>query len=536
MQVTATIDLQRQTQASLRAVRKHNEHDPHVKHSNVQIFPEDTEMNRHYDLLDFDKTLEKIYGDMINEKNKKLDEQFRSGKISFNRYNERKTNLKKWLNNNGKPRQAFTTWVLTLGNVESNLEIMQKLNIGYEVRKIKTAEGIIERPFVVRKDRTRWANYWAKTYREFATAVNNKDTGFKITAVDVHLDEGGAPHAHFESINCGKTVKGKISYNLNSAIKQSLEAFDIKTSQNSKNNLKIFRASYDPFITKLANRNAKGMMNVDLDLHTYRKRSKHKGLSMEEYKQRQATLTELSKSKQSLETNQAFLVQLQQSQKQLQEELKNLELKKKATQAQIDKVIAQAQSELNKIERQQDAKRLELGEIKGEVYKFDETRRKQAEQLKNEFKQLNERKQAMQRDIDELSEKQVQMHLLVIDREDETKQLQADIAELKKAKTNLQTEIAEARTLKTDKQRLLQERKELQQEVQELKSDVLKVQKVRKKEALELQQIRQQSSFVKNISDYERKLNEHLRQNPGKKMSSSRVIITNLQDDNGLER
>lgn len=536
MQVTATIDLQRHTQASLHAIRKHNEHDPHVKHSNVQIFPEDTEMNRHYDLLDFDKTLNKIYGDMIAEKNKKLDEQFRAGKISFNRYNERKTNLKKWLNNNGKPRQAFTTWVLTLGNVESNLEIMKKLNIGYELRKIKTAEGIIERPFVIQKDRARWSRYWAKTYREFATIINNKEHGFKITSVDIHLDEGGAPHAHLESINCGKTTTGKVSYNLNAAIKQNLELYGISTSNNSRDNLKNFRANFDPLITALANRNAKEMMNVDLDLQTYRKRSKHKGLSMEEYKQRQATLTELSKSKQALETNQALLVQLQQSQKQLQEELKKLELKKKATQAQIDKVIAQAQSELNKIERQQDAKRLELGEIKGEVYKFDETRRKQAEQLKNEFKQLNERKQAMQRDIDELSGKQVQMHLLVIDREDETKQLQADIAELKKAKTNLQTEIAEARTLKTDKQRLLQERKELQQEVQELKSDVLKVQKVRKKEALELQQIRQQSSFVKNISDYERKLSEHLRQNPGKKMSSSRVIITNLQNDDGLER
>ena len=536
MQVTATIDLQRQTQASLRAVRKHNEHDPHIKHSNVQIFAEDTEMNRHYDLLDFDKTLNEVYGGMIDEKNKKLDEQFRSGKISFNRYNERKTNLKKWLNNNGNPRQAFTTWVLTLGNVESNLEIMNKLNVGYELRKIKTAEGIIERPFVVRKDRARWSNYWAETYKEFATVINNKDTGFKITAVDVHLDEGGAPHAHFESINCGKTVKGKVSYNLNSAIKQSLEVFGLKTSQNSKANLKSFRASYDPVITTLASQNAKEMMNVDLDLQIYRKKSKHKGLSMEEYKQRQATLTELSKSKQALETNQALLVQLQQSQKQLKEELKKLELKQKATQAKIDKVIAQAQAELNKIERQQDAKRLELGEIKGEVYKFDETRRKQAEQLKNEFKQLNERKQAMQKDIDELSEKQVQMHLLVIDREDETKQLQADIAELKKAKTNLQTEIAEAKTLKTDKQRLLQERKELQQEVQKLKSDVLRVQKVGKKEALELQQIRQQSSFVKNVSDYERKLSEHLRRNPGKKMSSSRVIITDLQNDNGLER
>ncbi len=529
MQVTATIDLQRQTQASLHAVRKHNEHDPHIKHSNVQIFPEETEMNRHYDLLDFDETLEKIYGGMIDERNKKLDEQFRSGKLSFNRYNERKTDIKKWLNNNGKPRQAFTTWVLTLGNVESNLEIMNKLNVGYELRKIKTAEGIIERPFVVRKDRARWSNYWAETYKEFATVINNKDTGFKITAVDVHLDEGGAPHAHFESINCGKTVKGKVSYNLNSAIKQSLEVFGLKTSQNSKANLKSFRASYDPVITTLASQNAKEMMNVDLDLQIYRKKSKHKGLSMEEYKQRQATLTELSKSKQALETNQALLVQLQQRQKQLKEEL---DKQKKINQARIDKVIAQAQSELDEIERQKVIKQRELNDLSSKFNNFSEVKQRQQAELK----ELENQKKILDGDIEQFKLRRIKAHMRMTDTLQQKEQVQAEVDELSKTKASLQAELAEVKTLKIDKQRLLQEQQQLQQEVQKLKSDVLTIQKVGRKEALELQQIRQQSSFVKNISDYERKLSEHLRQNPGKKMSSSRVIITNLQSDNGLER
>lgn len=529
MQVTATIDLQRHTQASLHAIRKHNEHDPHVKHSNVQIFPEDTEMNRHYDLLDFDKTLEKIYGDMINEKNKKLDEQFRSGKISFNRYNERKTNLKKWLDNNGKPRQAFTTWVLTLGNVESNLEIMKKLNVSYELRKIKTTEGIIERPFVVKKDRARWSEYWARTYKEFATIINNKEHGFKITSVDIHLDEGGAPHAHFESINCGKTTTGKVSYNLNAAIKQNLELYGISTSNNSRDNLKNFRANFDPLITLLANRNAKEMMNVDLDLQTYRKRSKHKGLSMEEYKQRQATLTELSKSKQALETNQALLVQLQQRQKQLKEEL---DKQKKINQARIDKVIAQAQSELDEIERQKEIKQRELNDLSSKFNNFSEVKQRQQAELKD----LENQKKILDGDIEQFKLRRIKAHMRMTDTLQQKEQVQAEVDELSKTKASLQAELADAKTLKTDKQRLLQEQQQLQKELQELKSDVLRVQNVRKKEALELQQIRQQSSFVKNVSDYERKLSEHLQQNPGKKMSSSRVIITNLQDDNGLER
>lgn len=529
MQVTATIDLQRQTQASLHAIRKHNEHDPHVKHSNVQIFPEDTEMNRHYDLLDFDKTLNEVYGGMIDEKNKKLDEQFRSGKISFNRYNERKTDIKKWLNNNGKPRQAFTTWVLTLGNVESNLEIMKKLNIGYELRKIKTAEGIIERPFVIKKDRARWSEYWARTYKKFATIINDKEHGFKITSVDIHLDEGGAPHAHLESINCGKTTTGKVSYNLNAAIKQSLELYGIPTSSNSRANLKEFRANFDPVITAFANWNAKEMMNVDLDLQVYRKRSKHKGLSMEEYKQRQATLTDLSKSKQALETNQALLVQLQQRQKQLKEEL---DKQKKINQARIDKVIAQAQSELDEIERQKAIKQRELNDLSSKFNNFSEVKQRQQAELK----ELENQKKILDGDIEQFKLRRIKAHMRMTDTLQQKEQVQAEVDELSKTKASLQAELAEVKTLKIDKQRLLQEQQQLQQEVQKLKSDVLTIQKVRRKEALELQQIRQQSSFVKNVSDYERKLSEHLRQNPGKKMSSSRVIITNLQDDNGLER
>ena len=38
MEVTATVDLQRQTYASLAAMRKHNKHSPNVKHKNAQIF------------------------------------------------------------------------------------------------------------------------------------------------------------------------------------------------------------------------------------------------------------------------------------------------------------------------------------------------------------------------------------------------------------------------------------------------------------------------------------------------------------------
>ena len=121
MKVTATVDLKKQTMSSLSAMRKHNEHDPNIKHKNMQIYFEDTELNKHYDLLDLNDTLEKVYGGLIEERNARTEEQFKNGKYSFNQYQERKTDLKKWLDNNGKPKTAFTTWVVTFGNAESNL-------------------------------------------------------------------------------------------------------------------------------------------------------------------------------------------------------------------------------------------------------------------------------------------------------------------------------------------------------------------------------------------------------------------------------
>ena len=65
MQVTATVDLKKQSRASLSAMRKHNEHDPQVKHSNMQINAEDTELNRRYNLLNLDDVLEQVYGGLI---------------------------------------------------------------------------------------------------------------------------------------------------------------------------------------------------------------------------------------------------------------------------------------------------------------------------------------------------------------------------------------------------------------------------------------------------------------------------------------
>lgn len=338
MEITATVDLQRQTYASLAAMRKHNKHSPNVKHKNAQIFSEDTELNGHYDLLELDRVLKDMYGDMIKAKNANLDKQFSEGKLSFKRYKERKTDIYKWLNQSGKPKQAFTTWVVTLGNAESNIEIMNRLGIKYELRNVETSEGVVERPFVLGDDRKKWSNFWKNLYVNYAKSINGtKDFGFKITAVDVHLDEGGAPHAHLESVNSAFTNSGKPSYNLDNAIKQSLTILKCKVNANSRENFKTFRSIVDDHLVKMTNADLKNA-NADFDLNLHRKRSEKTGLSMEDYKAQQQDLANLKQTKQELQDSRAELLRVQQWQRQLEEEKEKLEQEKLAKQAELKKL------------------------------------------------------------------------------------------------------------------------------------------------------------------------------------------------------
>ena len=324
MKVTATVDLKKQTMSSLSAMRKHNEHDPNIKHKNMQIYFEDTELNKHYDLLDLNDTLEKVYGGLIEERNARTEEQFKNGKYSFNQYQERKTDLKKWLDNNGKPKTAFTTWVVTFGNAESNLEILDNLGVKYELRKVKSEHGFIERPFVLGDDRQKWAKFWQTIYLSYARGFNRGDFGFKITAVDVHLDEGGAPHAHFESVNCGKTAKGKASYNLNSAIKKSLIGFNSKVSSDTRVNLQTFRDVVDITLVQRVSKQAIIDYGVNLNLVMYRKKSKHKGLDMEEYKQRQASLAEIRRNQKIIDSQKSELKEIEEQASRLKAENERL--------------------------------------------------------------------------------------------------------------------------------------------------------------------------------------------------------------------
>lgn len=229
MEFTVTTDLQRATTKDANGARKHNEHDPNVKHDNVQIIKEDTELNQHTVLVNRNKLLEQQYGAMIKKRNDSTRQRFLDGKIGQAEYQQRLTNIDKYLNDEGKkPKQAFTTYVFTLGNVDTEFKLLDALGFKYERQKVKDKQGKVhDRPKLTDpKQRKEFADIMNETYVNLAKRINgSKSAGIKIVDVWTHMDEGGMPHAQGEIVNMGHTASGKPSYNLNQALAEFNKAW-----------------------------------------------------------------------------------------------------------------------------------------------------------------------------------------------------------------------------------------------------------------------------------------------------------------------
>ena len=303
LNLTATTNLQRATIKDANGAQMHNEHDPNVKHSNIQIVKEDTELNRHTVLLNRNELLEQQYGQMIVERNEKTRQRFLDGKIGEREYKECLTNVNQYLNTDGKkPKQALTTCVFTLGNVDAEFQLLDALGFKYERQKIKDSEGKLhDRPRLIDpSQRKEFANIMNDTYVELAKAINDtSDAGLKVADVWLHMDEGGMPHAHCEIVNMGHTATGKPSYNLNQALGAFNKHFgkDVYTSRsmnkhgkqskspNGKIALKEFRRLIDSCIINSFNM-ALQKRGLDKKLQVNMVRlGKQGGLSMPEFQQ-----------------------------------------------------------------------------------------------------------------------------------------------------------------------------------------------------------------------------------------------------------
>lgn len=312
MEFTATTDLQRATTKDANGKRKHNEHDPNVKHDNVQIIKEDTELNQHTVLLSRDKLLEQQYGAMIKKRNDATRQRFLNGKIGQAEYQKRLTNIDKYLNDEGKqPKQAFTTYVFTLGNVDTEFKLLDALGFKYERQKVKDEHGNVhDRPKLTDpKQRKEFADIMNETYVNLAKRINHtKGSGIKVVDVWTHMDEGGMPHGQGEIVNMGHTATGKPSYNLNQALGEFNKTFgkDVYVSRstnkqgkkskspNGRIAMKEFRSIIDTNLVQTFN-DALKKHGLDKKVTASMIRLGRKGgYSMEEYQARKQANKDLS--------------------------------------------------------------------------------------------------------------------------------------------------------------------------------------------------------------------------------------------------
>lgn len=216
-----SIDFKRVTQSQLGKVEQlHDEHSEDIRHSNDTIYREDTALNYHATPLNLNELLEEQYGAMIATKNAKLDKQFKDGKISKARYEERHTDFDKYLNHSGDPKKAFTLGIAYGGDENETKAKLDALGFDYTVVKIKSErDGHYHNHFHLTnpKQRQEWRDLWIKTFSKYVNTINKVDCGIKVFDYTIHMDEA-SPHVHMKILNMGHSKSGRPSYNLNQSL------------------------------------------------------------------------------------------------------------------------------------------------------------------------------------------------------------------------------------------------------------------------------------------------------------------------------
>ena len=227
MEMTMTTDLKSATKSQVAAVQRHVEHDPDVNHENIQIVPEDTELNTYHRLYDDDEVLQQHYGKWIDDRNAKNEEDFKNGKITAERYVERKQTVQQFISgsNGSQPKKVMTNIVVTPGSLETLPELYDLMGLNWKmVRVAKGTKDEHDRPTVVGDaDREKLKQFYDSYGLALAKSLNKSQDGMVITTVATNLDEGGAPHIHMGAVNTGISDKtGKPVASLNAAILTTL--------------------------------------------------------------------------------------------------------------------------------------------------------------------------------------------------------------------------------------------------------------------------------------------------------------------------
>ncbi|MFT8707646.1 MAG: hypothetical protein ABF777_10665 [Liquorilactobacillus satsumensis] len=270
MEATSTIDMRPATSSEMRAYTRHVAHDPNETHANKMIVESDRELNRYHVINDEGTALNDQYKNYIDSRNAKLERDFNENKISLEQYTSRKQSVREYVNgsNGSKEKKAYTSAVLTVADVDTQQDMLDKLGWSYKMIGVgkPDANGKYEHyraQLTDKGQRETWAQLWDMTYTQTAKDISNES--LRAISVMTNLDEGGGAHAHVGFVNMGHTDKGKPSTTLNGALKAMYGYKD------SRANLRQFRETYDPIMIANFNKSAEAL-GLDLQLDMIRTR------------------------------------------------------------------------------------------------------------------------------------------------------------------------------------------------------------------------------------------------------------------------
>lgn len=344
MDITATSQMHAYTKSEAGELETvHNEHDPERKHKNRSIQKDETPMNVHRVVTGtLDETLDDVWLDKINADNEKLRLQKEAGKLSDYNYKKRTKTVESYCGGNKTPVMNF---VSTIGNVETTRQIMERLHIEYEMRTYTNEYGDkVQEPHVLPKYQKRWADFCNTAFSNYVDWIN-KTTKFRVSQYWTHLDEGGAPHVHIETVIAGHTAKGKkLSQNSNNAIRETLESIGEEISNDTRNNLSKFRKLTDQQLVDSFNQTAKEQ-GYDLSL-TLIRTGRPGGQSMADYKKQEAQRLKVQEQEKKNKARSKLLTQKEKEftkkQKAFNDQKKNFDEQKKIVDTASDDLISLA--------------------------------------------------------------------------------------------------------------------------------------------------------------------------------------------------
>lgn len=322
LKTTATVNVQSSKKWS--GLQHHMEHNPNVNHSNKDINQSLTKYNVHGVIAHRDKILKQHYGHFITEHDAKQ-------KRSDRKYGSVTAYLEK---QHGQPD---ITAVATFGSKELLEPFTEQLY--QEALRNQAFKGNLSR---VNFNRHLLATY-AYGLKKYAQGFNRRNSHITLTEYYAHLDEGGAPHLHYEAIPRGHTTTGKPSERLTRALLAQYGTDKEKQAKGNKEKnmeyMRKWRNQEDQALVRCMNAAFKERFKTPVKFELTRTGLALK-LPMELYKKHADEIVKLKQIKENLETKNKALQASVDRENKCSEELKqaNDDLAEKLRREEIDRI------------------------------------------------------------------------------------------------------------------------------------------------------------------------------------------------------